>query len=61
MEDVALFLDLLAEGNETVEAVPAEDVVHGGSLAEFKFYAEGVVLTPISIFGILGETQRMFY
>ncbi len=39
----------------SVDENNASDVDSGGDLETFKYYSEGVVLTPISVFGIFGE------
>ena len=36
------------------ESSPKQSIMHE-SLAQFHYYTEGVVLTPISVFGVIGK------
>ena len=44
--------DLLA--NETMASDSIED-----ELGRFRFYTQGVIVTPVSVFGIIGESSPL--
>ena len=44
-----------SSGNSSDSSGSPPEPHHGLELATFKYYSEGVVLTPISVFGIFGE------
>ena len=44
----------LMAANETAAAAADTDSIEG-ELERFRFYTQGVIVTPVSVFGIIGE------